>query len=53
MMDPKRDEAIVAYEMYEVAGMKEYSGVRARLYASSANDCERTTRACPIPADTS
>lgn len=37
--------------MYELAGIEEYSGVRARLYASSANDCERVTRTCPIPTD--
>jgi hypothetical protein len=49
--DPRTDETIVAYEMYELAGTEEYSGVRARLYASSASDWERMTRACPIPTD--
>ena len=51
--DPRTDEAIVAYEMYELAGTEEYSGVRARLYASSAKDCESMTTACPIPTDAS
>lgn len=52
-MDPRTAEATVAYEMYELAGMEEYNGVSARLYANSANDCEMTTRACPIPNDAS
>ena len=52
-MDPRKDEPIETYEMYELAGMEEYSGVRARLYASSANDCESKTTACPIPIGTS
>lgn len=51
--DPRTAETTVAYEMYELAGVEEYSGVRARLYASSANDCERMTIACPIPTDAS
>ena len=40
-MDPRTDETIVTYEMYELAGTEEYNGVRARLYANSANDCDR------------
>lgn len=51
--DPRTDEAIVAYEMYELAGTEEYNGMRARLYANSANDCERMTIACPMPTDAS
>lgn len=52
-MDPRMDEAIVAYEMYELAGTEEYKGVRARLYANSANDCESMTIACPMPTNAS
>jgi hypothetical protein len=52
-MDPRTDEMTVTYERYELAGMEEYSGVRARLYAKSANDCESMTTTCPIPTEAS
>ena len=51
--DPRKDETIETYEMYELAGTEEYSGVRARLYANNANDCESKTTACPMPTDAS
>ena len=51
--DPRKDEMIETYEMYELAGTEEYNGVRARLYANNANDCESKTAACPMPTDAS
>lgn len=50
-MDPRTDEVIVTYGIYELASTEVYNGVSARLYANSANDCERMTIACPIPTD--
>ena len=52
-MDPRKDEMIETYEMYELAGTEEYNGARARLYANNANDWESKTAACPMPTDAS
>ena len=49
--DPRAAETIETYEMYELAGTEEYSGVRARLYASKVKDCASRTTACPRPTN--